>query len=109
MWVQCEIQALADSGPLTLTHDDFSLIDGSGTVHNADFFAVVATPDYVMFPEGEVLTGQTVQGTVVIPVPANAPGPWVIEVNPVAFIVTMQEPGTLVLDGELQPFEVFGQ
>jgi len=109
MWVQCEIQALADSGPLTLTRDDFSLLDSAGMEYTLDSFALLAIPEIDSFPNEEMPIGATAEGTVAFSVPVNAPGPLVIQVNPEALAATGEGAGLLVIDGELQPIDVFGQ
>lgn len=109
MWVQCEIQALADSGPLTLTRDDFSLLDSAGMEYTLDSFALLVIPEINSFPNDVVPIGATAEGTVAFSVPVNAPGPLVIQVNAEALVATGEGPGMLVIDGQLQPIEAFGQ
>lgn len=105
-WIRCDVTVRVDSVPMELSMLDYMLLAGVGSTYPVDIIAAVALDDSVMFPVDDVQVGQTAQGSVVFSVPQDAPGPWVVEVSPIA--TGGQEPGTLVIDGELQPFDVFG-
>jgi hypothetical protein len=92
-----------------LTLFDFTLEDDAGGEHALDISGLGLQQDRAEFPEGQIAPGETARGSVIFGIPETAPGPWVIHVQPVALVITGIEPGLLVIEGELQPFEVFGQ
>lgn len=109
IWIRCDITARVDAGPMALNPLNFSLTDGAGNEYTVDFMALFGLSNASEFPEAAVPAGQTGGGTVAFAVPETATGPWVLNVSPASLQATGEQPGQLVVDGELQPFDVFGQ
>lgn len=105
-WVQCDVTVRVDGAPLELTMFDFELVDASGATYTFDLMAGISAIDSIkLFPETAVATGQTATGSAIFSVPQSAPGPWVLQVNPLALATTGVQPGSLVISGDLQPIE----
>lgn len=105
VWVQCDVTVRVDGAPMTLSMFDFELSDATGTVYMFDILAAISSIQNVeVFPEEPVQTGQTVTGSVMFSVPetAGASGPWLLSVVPETLATTGEQPGTIVIAGELQ-------
>jgi hypothetical protein len=106
-WVQCDVTVRVDGAPMTLSMLDFELSDATGAVYSFDFLAALASIQSLqVFPEEPVATGQTATGSVLFSVPttAAASGPWLLSVKPETLQTTGEQPGTIVISGDLQPF-----
>ena len=109
VWIRCDVTARAVGVPLAISPLDFSLMDGAGTEYTLDFTALFGVSNPATFPEADVPAGQTGGGTVAFAVPDTATGPWVLLVSPASLPETGEQAGQLVVEGELQPFDVFGR
>jgi hypothetical protein len=110
--VHCTVNVAVGQTPLPVTSRQFTLVDAAGARYPVDTELLMT---HVMLlggpelPETTVDAGTTTRGTLIFNVPSNAPAPWVIEVAPDTIAATGEQPGVLVIDGLLQPFDVFGQ
>lgn len=107
--VLCTVDVTVTGAPMTVSVDQFTLVDGSGTSYEVDLEALtvmVFVLGTAELPEASVSPGTTVSGTLLFAVPREAPGPWVVQVAPETIATTGEAPGTLVIDGALQPVDL---
>lgn len=107
VWIQCDVTVRVDGAPMTLSMFDFELSDSTGAVYTFDIMAALASIMSVeVFPEEPVQTGQSATGSVLFSVPetAGANGPWLLSVEPETLATTGEQPGTIVVAGDLSPF-----
>ena len=112
VWIQCDVTARVDGAPMTLSMFDFELSDATGAVYTFDIMAAISSIENVeVFPEEPVQTGQTVTGSVLFSVPetAGANGPWLLSVAPETLATTGEQPGRIVISGDLAPFSAAAQ
>ncbi len=112
VWIQCDVTVRVDGAPMTLSMFDFELSDATGTVYTFDILAAISSIQNVeVFPEEPVQTGQTVTGSVLFSLPetAGASGPWLLSVSPETLTATGEQPGTIVISGQLQSFSAATQ
>jgi hypothetical protein len=109
--VQCTVNVAILGAPMTVSYQHFTLVDAAGNRYPVDLevvWGLVVMAGAYELPEATVQTGMTSSGTLVFDVPNNAPMPWIIEVAPDTIAATGEQPGTLVIEGALQDFSVFG-
>jgi hypothetical protein len=110
--VFCSVHVAVGGAPMNVSMSHFTLVDGAGAAYQVDtetamlMVMLFGSPE---LPEAQVSPGTSVSGTLLFNVPATAPGPWTIQVAPETIAVTGEAPGTLVIDGALQPVDPFAQ
>lgn len=110
--VECEVNVAVGPAPMAVSSRQFTLVDASGNAYPVDMNTTITMEALLggpELPEGTVAAGTTASGLVFFTVPTTAAKPWTIQVAPDTIATTGEQPGVLVIDGLLEPFDVFGQ